>query len=176
MRESGIMEIGRLSNVYQVRTLGPGDVERIFALSCGNRTFYQYHPPFVTRESILEDMEALPPGKEFRDKYYVGFFSGSQLLAVMDLVLDYPKQGIGFIGLFMLEESCQGRGLGSRLLEECLSCLRELGYQTVRLGADKENPQSNRFWQKNGFCQVAEWENYRIYERNLYGEDHKLYH
>ena len=35
--------------------------------------FYQYHPPFVTKESVLKDMKALPSGKNYDDKFYVGF-------------------------------------------------------------------------------------------------------
>lgn len=58
---------------YQVRRLGRDDVDAIYELCRENRIFYRYHEPFVTKESILDDMEALPPGKSREDKYYVGF-------------------------------------------------------------------------------------------------------
>ena len=36
------------------------------------------------------------------DKYYLGFFAGDELVAVMDLILNYPKADIAFIGFFMM--------------------------------------------------------------------------
>lgn len=57
------MEINKLSSVYHVRYLQGNDVNAIYKLCCGNELFYQYHPPFATKESIMDDMEALPPEK-----------------------------------------------------------------------------------------------------------------
>ena len=42
------------------------------------------------------------------------------------------------------------------LLMKTANYLKELGYQTIRLGIDKENPQSNHFWKKNGFEVIQE--------------------
>lgn len=70
------VEITEISKNYQVRRLGRDDVDAIYELCRENQIFYRYHEPFVTKESILDDMEALPPGKSREDKYYVGFFDG----------------------------------------------------------------------------------------------------
>ncbi len=35
-------------------------------------------------------MTALPPGKAMEDKWFVGFYDGDCLIAVMDLILNYP--------------------------------------------------------------------------------------
>ena len=51
------------SQKYAVRPLTAGDVDKILALCAENEQFYRYHPPLATRESVLEDMTALPPGK-----------------------------------------------------------------------------------------------------------------
>ena len=80
------MELRALSKNYAVRALDSKDLAAIYALSCKNELYYQYHPPFVTRESIIEDMKALPPGKTYEDKYYIGFFEGDVLVAMMDLI------------------------------------------------------------------------------------------
>lgn len=86
------VEISEISKNYQVRRLGRDDVDAIYELCRENRIFYRYHEPFVTKESILDDMEALPPGKSREDKYYVGFFDGWSLVAIMDLILGYPEK------------------------------------------------------------------------------------
>ena len=49
------MNINSLSQKYSVRKLDENDVDIIYDMSCKNDIFYQYHPPFVTRESILDD-------------------------------------------------------------------------------------------------------------------------
>ena len=71
------MEIQALSARYRVRRLRPEDTGLIYDLCRGNRRYYECHPPFVTRESILEDMTALPPGKCAADKFYMGYFDDS---------------------------------------------------------------------------------------------------
>lgn len=60
------MNIEILSKRCSVRRLDQRDVDSIYALCRENTVFYQYHPPFVTRESILKDMTALPPEKVWR--------------------------------------------------------------------------------------------------------------
>ena len=150
------MEIRNLSSEYAVRHLGNEDVGIIFELSRHNHIFYQYHPPFVTTESILEDIGALPPDKDYTDKFYIGFFDGGTLIAVMDLILDYPQEKTAFIGLFMMDAAFQGRGTGSKIIGECAAYLTSLGYQKIRLGIDKGNPQSDAFWRKNGFIKTGE--------------------
>ena len=68
------MNINLLSADFKIRKLDKNDVDIIYNLSSKNKIFYQYHPPFVTKESIEEDIEALPPNKSVKDKYYMGFF------------------------------------------------------------------------------------------------------
>ena len=80
------VKIKDLSKTFYVRKLDKDDIEMIYDLSYKNHIYYQYHPPFVTRESILDDMKALPPGKSYDDKYYIGFFENDSLVAIMDLI------------------------------------------------------------------------------------------
>lgn len=150
------MKIKDLSKTFYVRKLDKDDIEMIYDLSYKNHIYYQYHPPFVTRESILDDMKALPPGKSYDDKYYIGFFENDSLVAIMDLILDYPTKGIAFIGLFMTNIQYQHKGIGSNIISEITMSLKSLGYRKIRLGVDKGNPQSYSFWSKNNFNVVSE--------------------
>ena len=101
------------SQKYAVRPLTAGDVDKILALCAENEQFYRYHPPLATKESVLEDLSALPPGKNAADKHYLGFFDGKTLVAVLDLILDYPQEGTAYLGFFMTKKATQGRGIGS---------------------------------------------------------------
>lgn len=160
------MDIGLLSKKYKVRALDVNDVDIIYDMSCKNEIYYKYHPPFVTKESIVEDMKALPPRKSYDDKYYVGFFDGDTLVANMDLILGYPTNEVAFIGLFMTDTRYQNKGVGSNIIGDICDYLAQLGYKKVRIGVDKGNPQSNSFWQKNGFRIVSERE-YNVMELAL---------
>ncbi len=160
------MNIGLLSKKYNVRKLGANDVDIIYDMSCKNEIFYKYHPPFVTKESIVEDMNALPPNKSYGDKYYIGFFEGDSLVANMDLILGYPTDEIAFIGLFMTNIQYQNKGVGSNIIGDACIYLKQSGYKKVRIAVDKGNPQSNSFWQKNGFYIISEKE-YNIMELTL---------
>ena len=146
----------RLSSRYAVRPLTRTDIPAHYALSSRNMLFYEYHKPFVTEQSILEDLSALPPGKQAADKFYLGFFAGDRLAAVMDLILDYPERGIAFLGFFMMEPSLQGCGAGSAIIQECLAYLASMGFRKARLAIDLGNPQSRAFWTKNGFARTGE--------------------
>lgn len=160
------MNVKSLSKRFSVRALTADDVESVYAVSCGNPTFYQYHPPFVTRQSILDDMSALPPGKTMADKYYVGFFDGGALVAVMDLILGFPSERVAFIRLFMMNARWQGKGVGSEIISEAAASLKACGFERIRLGVDPANPQSNAFWRKNQFRPV-EAGKYTVMERRI---------
>lgn len=150
------MEIKNLSNIFEVRKLTTEDVEIVYEMSCKNKIFYQYHPPFVTKESIMNDMKALPPDKGDDDKFYVGFFEKESLVAIMDLILDFPAEKIAFIGLFMTNIQYQNKGIGSEIISEIVTQLKLLGYKKMRLGVDKGNMQSYSFWSKNNFKTISE--------------------
>lgn len=122
------MDLHLLSKSYTVRKLDEADVDAIFELMRKNEIFYKYHPPFVTKESILEDMKALPPQKSYEDKYYIGFFEDEALVANMDLILSYPTEQIAFIGFFMTDVQYQNKGIGSKIIREVCACIKSLGY------------------------------------------------
>ena len=149
------MNIQDFSSRYQVRLLTEQDVEDIFALCSGNPLYYRHCPPFVTRDSVRQDMKALPPHKTLADKYYLGFFDGEQLVAVMDLITAYPNPQTAFIGFFMMKQELQGRGVGTSIISELCDSLRRQQVQAVRLCWVSGNPQSEAFWHKNGFMETG---------------------
>ncbi len=144
------------SQKYAVRPLTAGDVDKILALCAENEQFYRYHPPLATRESILADMTALPPGTGAENKHYLGFFDGDALIAVLDLIEHYPQQNTAYIGFFMTKKERQGCGLGTSLIGKLFDELRKEKFCRVRLAIDRGNPQSKAFWEKNGFALMGE--------------------
>lgn len=58
----------------------------------------------------------------------------------------------------MMNIDGQGRGTGSKIIQECIAHLKTTGCKKIRLGVDHGNPQSIAFWKKNGFQIVGEGE------------------
>lgn len=150
------MEIQLLSNDYDVRRITNEDVEDVFQLCMKNLLYYEYCPPIVTRESIQRDLMALPPNTPISDKYYVGFYQNSSLIAVMDLIDGYPQNGVAFIGFFMTDKSVQKKGIGTKIIQGICIYLKKLGFNSIQLAWVKGNPQSEHFWLKNQFVKIKE--------------------
>ena len=157
------MDIKKLSKTYKVRKINEEDIQAIYDLMKANPLYFQYCPPMATEKSIADDMKALPPRTSYDDKYYVGFFEGKKLVAVMDLILNYPNQETAFIGFFMVNIDMQDKGIGTSIVTEVFETLKEVGYQYIRLGFAKGNPQSERFWSKNGFVRTGAEDVQKLY-------------
>ena len=151
-----MIDISRLSKRYSVRILEEADIEMLVEICKQNTVFYEYTEAHPTKENILDDMKATPPGIDMQDKYYFGFFDGRELVAIMDLIDGYPKAEIAYIGFFMMNPQYQGKQIGTAIIDEVIDYLLSTGKTSVRLAIDKGNPQSTHFWNKNGFDVLSE--------------------
>ena len=166
------MNIDLLSSKYIVRKITENDIEIVLALCEKNPMYYQYCPPKPSVRSIMDDLKALPPNKEYIDKYYVGFFKNEKIVAVMDLIYEYPNDNTVFIGFFMMDSELQGTGIGTSIISYCLNYLQSIGFKKVRLGYVKENNQAKSFWVKNRFLPTGIEDKQELYtvvfmEKNL---------
>ena len=150
------IRIEKLSDVYTICRLTDADVPMLYAWMLRNDQYFRYCGGSTTPERVRQDLTLCPPGTTPAQKHYVGFFDADTLVAVMDLIDGYPDADTAFIGFFMMNKDLQGQGTGTAIVREVLAALRALGYTAVRLGIDKENPQSNHFWRKNGFAVLRE--------------------
>lgn len=150
------IQIEKLSDAYTVRRLTDADVPMLYAWMLRNDQYFKYCGGSTTPEHVRQDLTLCPPGTTPAQKHYVGFFDADTLVAVMDLIDGYPDADTAFIGFFMMNKNLQGQGTGTAIVRDVLAALHALGYTAVRLGIDKENPQSNHFWRKNGFTVLRE--------------------
>jgi RimJ/RimL family protein N-acetyltransferase len=100
-------------------------------------------------------MIALPPNKKENDKFYLGYFKGEDLVAVLDLIINYPDDKTAYIGLFMMNRQFQGKGIGTKIIEDLSLYLKKNGFNNIRLAFAKGNPQSEAFWLKNHFIKTG---------------------
>ena len=153
-----MFDLSKLSTQYHVRPMHDADADAILAFCLQNDEYYRYCGKQPSRELILHDLRITPPNTSADAKYYVGFYDGEILVAILDLIDGYPDSDTGFIGFFMMNRQLQGRQIGTRIIQELCLYLKETGLKRVLLGIDKENPQSNAFWAKNGFSVIREVE------------------
>ena len=146
-----MIDINKFSNKYIIRKLDNNDVDIIFNLCKDNPLYYKHCPPFVSIESIKEDLVALPPNKTVNDKFFVGYFNNNELIAVMDFIKEYPNKETCFIGFFMMNTNYQGKNTGTNIINELTAYLKSENYKYIRLGYVKTNSQAKAFWIKNGF-------------------------
>ena len=150
------IQIEKMSDPYTIHRLTDADVPMLYAWMLRNDQYFRYCGGSTTPERVRQDLTLCPPGTTPAQKHYVGFFDAGTLVAVMDLIDGYPNADTAFIGFFMMNRELQGQGTGTAIVRDVLAALRALGYTAVRLGIDKENPQSNHFWRKNGFTVLRE--------------------
>ena len=153
-----MFDLSKLSTQYHVRSMKDSDADALLAFCLRNDQYYRYCGKQPSRELILHDLHTTPPNTSPDAKYYVGFYEGDTLVAIMDLIDGYPDSDTAFIGFFMMNRQLQGRQIGSSIIQQLCLYWKETGMKRVLLGIDKENPQSNAFWAKNGFSVIREVE------------------
>lgn len=149
------MNIDLLSTKYKVRKLTKEDITDIFNLCSGNPMYYNYCPPAISIDGVIADMEGLPPGKTYKDKYYIGFYQNKKLVAIMDLIYKYPDDETAYIGFFMMSKDMQGKGIATAIISECCEYLKTIKFKKIKLGYAKGNRQSEAFWIKNLFTKTG---------------------
>lgn len=152
----GRLDEKRFSKKFIVRKMKLEDAKLIYDMTSKNLQFYEYCGRMNTLEDIYSDLKIVPPGVNIKDKYYVGFFCEGELIAVVDLINGFPNEITAYIGFFMMNHAYQGKGLGTQMITELLDYLNSMGIKKVRLGYDKENPQSSHFWRKQKFSVLKE--------------------
>jgi RimJ/RimL family protein N-acetyltransferase len=103
--------------------------------------------------SMAQDLaRALPPDKEYDDKFLIGIFGGPQeLVGVLDVIRDYPAQGEWWLGVLMLDPARRGKGLGESVCRAVEQWARDAGAHYIRLAVSAQNTRVHQFWKRVGF-------------------------
>ncbi len=162
-----MLPIEQLTGRYEIRRFTEADLPALLEFCLGNPLYYEHLRSQPTLESLREELTVRPKGKDLEDKYFVGLYRGGALAVLLELIDGHPRPDVAYIGWFMMAKARQGRGEGSAIIGELLDFLKEHGFHAVRLACVKGNPQSARFWAKNGFVPdgvESQWENCTVVE------------
>jgi RimJ/RimL family protein N-acetyltransferase len=100
---------------------------------------------------------ALPPGKRYDDKFVWGLYSGDTMIGCADVIRGYPARESALIGLLLLAEDWQHRGIGrafATLVERKIASWPEIA--SFRIGVVASNPEALAFWRKLGYRETGE--------------------
>ena len=143
---------------YTVRRLDDRDAGTILRLMQTNPQFFKVKPPAPGLRQVKTDLYRVPPKSTLDQKFYIGWFDDNGLIALADVILDYPQDLQAWIGLFMVDGHEQQAGLGSRLLKALEGALARAGFAHIELGVRPNNQQGLGFWEKNGYQPVKKGE------------------
>ena len=104
----------------------------------------------------------LPEGKSYEDKFVFGVYLKSEMVGCVDLLRGYPEPQVAFLGLLLIAEPFQHRGIGRaayRLAEEYIRAWSACS--TVRAAVIRTNEAVLPFWLKLGLVPTGEVKPYR---------------
>ena len=145
------LNLSKFSTTYQVSYLKESNIQEIYDLLTNNTTFFKHYPCPCNHQTILNDLSKLPPHTTMNDKYYVGYYKDNKLIAILDLITNYPNNTYCFIGLFMIDLKLQGKGIGTNIINDLSTYLKQVGYSYIKLAIATTNTQANAFWKSLNF-------------------------
>ena len=157
--EGGTVDTEALSTDYDVRRITEGDITAVYNLCRANRRYYRYAHTEPTKRGLTEVISEMPEGTDAAQKHFLGFYDEeNKLVAILDLITDYPQAGSAFIGWFMVSAELQGQGIGSQIFADIRASLEAQGFTGLALAVIKENEPAIEFWEKQGFVLTGEEE------------------
>ncbi|HUH94762.1 MAG TPA: GNAT family N-acetyltransferase [Casimicrobiaceae bacterium] len=109
------------------------------------------------RAEAQSTFSALPEGKTYDDKFVWGLYSGEAMIGCADVIRGYPSPERAIIGLLLLAETWQRRGLGrafATLVERRIASWPEV--ERLRIGVVASNGGALAFWRKLGYRETGE--------------------
>jgi ribosomal protein S18 acetylase RimI-like enzyme len=77
--------------------------------------------------------------------------ANKNIVAVIDIIQNYPEDGIWFVGLLFVARGERGQGLGSRLVDAICTHISKQGGRAARIAVADKNTRAIRFWERAGF-------------------------
>jgi GNAT superfamily N-acetyltransferase len=138
---------------YRIAYLGTSDLSRLQDLleRCGD--YFELvsgsSPSPSEAADLLSDR---PAGKDLESKFLLGVSQATgKLIAVLDVVQDYPGERDWWLGLLLLDPHARRRGLGRSLYAAYENWAYDHGVRNLLLGVLEANTGAYRFWQSLGF-------------------------
>ncbi len=107
--------------------------------------------------AAIDEFVSLPPGKRYADKRCWGLYAGDAMVGCADALRGWNAPHKAVVGLLLLADSWQGRGLGRAFnarVEAAIAGWPEI--TTLRLGIISTNTEAFAFWRRMGYAETGE--------------------
>lgn len=139
-----------------VKLLDINDTDDIHSLfsNCNDYFVIEQGVP-ATAEDAKNLLEALPPKRTYDDKYVIGFYKEkTELVALVDIVRDFPEDGTWMLGLLLIDPSQRRTGLGNDIHEALTELVRGEDGVKIRVGVIENNHVGMKFWKAQSYTLV----------------------
>jgi len=99
----------------------------------------------------------LPEGKDYSDKFVFGIYVDEAMVGCADLIRGYPDPATATLGLLLIGQSHQRRGIGRRALQLIERSAQDWGTcERMRIGVVRSNAGVMPFWISLGYQPTGE--------------------
>lgn len=89
--------------------------------------------------------------KCLEDKLLFGIYENESCIGLIDLIRNYHRNKIWFIGLFIIHEACHNKGYGKRAHQWIKEYVKSSGGHVLRLAVVDDNQKALKFWTGQGY-------------------------
>ncbi|MDR7870115.1 MAG: GNAT family N-acetyltransferase [Tissierellaceae bacterium] len=146
-----------IKNEFTLETITKDILDRVLEIYDTNQEYFMLSMnEKPSMESVIEDMNSIPPESGFEKKNYSLIKLNGKDIGVIDYIVDYPDEDAIYIGLFMIDGRFHRNGWGKEFLKEFIPIIKSQGYKRIRLGVLDRNKIALEFWTNRGFMIVKE--------------------
>lgn len=146
-----------LVNDYRVKSLCTDDCNIVEELCEKCSDYYILHDGILpSKEEIDEIFTALPPNKNYEDKFVLGIYKFDELIGIVDIIKNFPTVGEWMLGLMLIEPEARGNGLGKMVHKALVEWAKNLGAKSFRIGVIEDNCKGINFWSSLGYTKIKE--------------------
>ncbi|WP_338208054.1 GNAT family N-acetyltransferase [Lactiplantibacillus paraxiangfangensis] len=137
---------------FKIRLLTLENQEELLALERSNPEYHRYFSPEpLTTEEVQHDLTATPHTVAPEQKQVFGFYLANRLVAVLDVLNQYPQEQFLFIGLLMVNQAYQRKTVGKVIMTGLMQAAMKSGVVCLQLTRVTTDTGVETFWKKLGF-------------------------
>lgn len=128
------------------------DVTEVFEHS--QNYFYSVYGRNFKTSDIDELFNDVPKNKSLEDKLVFGIYENDLCIGLIDLLRNYHRDKIWFIGLFIIHEAFHRKGYGKRAHQWIKEYVKSSGGYVLRLAVVDDNQKGLKFWTEQGYLKL----------------------
>lgn len=142
---------------YEVRPLTHQDEDQIYALQKQHQAYFDlFLDHRLTKQEAIRDLDEVASDATLAQKNYLGLFEQNQLIATLDLTIDYPLPQLVWLGQFFVDAKHLSEADQEAIMATVLTTLKALTAVQVQLLVLKADQPGRHFYEAVGFQPVSE--------------------